>query len=146
MVVEKFQIYSVKITANRFVSQTNESLQFYSYPQAKLSPRFLSLSFSQTGIAHSSWTAFFKYIFYWGHRRERIMELKIIPTLTKVSVTNSTIPGTFTVLVYVLLCNNSASSMLKCKASLTWLIKLSLKCMMCRNTYMKFATLPCPIF
>ena len=47
------------------------------------------------------------------------MELKIIPTLTKVSVTNSTIPGTFTVLVYVLLCNNSASSMLKCKASLT---------------------------
>ena len=34
MVVEKFQIYSVKITANTFLSQNS----FYSCSQAKLSP------------------------------------------------------------------------------------------------------------
>ena len=44
MVAEKFQISSVKITANTFVSQKIESVQFYSYPQAKLPPMFLSLS------------------------------------------------------------------------------------------------------
>ena len=41
MVAEKFQIYSVQTTANTFVRQKNESAQFYSCPQAKLSPRFL---------------------------------------------------------------------------------------------------------
>ena len=44
MVAEKFQIYSAEITANRLVSQKIESVQFYSYPQAKLSPRLSSLS------------------------------------------------------------------------------------------------------
>ena len=44
MVAKKFQIYSVKTTANTFVSQKIESVQFYWCPQAKLSPRFLSLS------------------------------------------------------------------------------------------------------
>ena len=58
MVAENFQIYSVKTTANTFVSQKIESAQFYSSPQAKLSPRFLSLSPRQTGIAHSSQTVF----------------------------------------------------------------------------------------
>ena len=53
MVEEKFQIYNVKTTANTFVSQKIESVQFYSCPQAKLSPRFLSLFPRQTGIAHS---------------------------------------------------------------------------------------------
>ena len=50
-VPEKFQIYSVKTTAITFVSQKIESVQFYSGPQAKLSPR-------QAGIAHSSGTIF----------------------------------------------------------------------------------------
>ena len=63
MVVEKFQIYSVKITANTFVGKNIESVHFYSCPQAKLSPRFLSLFPRQTGIAHSSRTAFFEDIF-----------------------------------------------------------------------------------
>ena len=53
MVAEKFQIYSVKVNANTLVSQKIESAQFYSWPQAKLSPRFLSLFIRQTGIAHS---------------------------------------------------------------------------------------------
>ena len=63
MVAEKFQIPSVKITATAFVSQKIESVQFYSYPQAKLSPMFLSLSPRQAGIAHSSRTAFSEDIF-----------------------------------------------------------------------------------
>ena len=58
MVAEKFQIYSVKITANTFVNQKIESVHFYSCPQTKLSPRFLPLFPRQTGIAHSSQTAF----------------------------------------------------------------------------------------
>ena len=49
MVAEKFQIYSVKTTANTFVSQKIESVRFYSCPQAKLSPRCLSLSPRQRG-------------------------------------------------------------------------------------------------
>ena len=36
--------YSVKITADTFVSQKIESVEFYSCLQAKLSPRFLPLS------------------------------------------------------------------------------------------------------
>ena len=63
MVAEKFQIYSVKTTANTFVSQKIESVQFYSRLQAKLSPRFLSLSPRQTGIAHYSQTEFSEDIF-----------------------------------------------------------------------------------
>ena len=50
------------------------------------------------------------------------MELKQLQKLTKVSVQvliNSTIFAAFTFLVYVLLCNNLASSMLKCEGSLT---------------------------
>ena len=54
MVAEKFQIYSVKTTANTFVSQKIEAVQFYSCPQTKLSPMFLLLSPRQTGIAHYS--------------------------------------------------------------------------------------------
>ena len=73
MVAEKFQIYSVKITANTFLSQKIGSVYFYSAPPAPpppplrpsktLSPRFLSLSPTQTGIVHSSQTAFFEDIF-----------------------------------------------------------------------------------
>ena len=37
MVAENFQIYGIKITPNTFVSQKIESVNFYSYPQAKIS-------------------------------------------------------------------------------------------------------------
>ena len=50
MVAEKLQVYSAKITANTFANQKIESVHFYSCPQAKLSPRFLSLFPRQTGI------------------------------------------------------------------------------------------------
>ena len=52
MVVKRFQVYSVKITANTFVSQKNESVHFYSCPQEKLSSRFLLLSSMLTGIVN----------------------------------------------------------------------------------------------
>ena len=68
MVAEKFQIYSVKTTANTFVSQKIESAQFYLCPQAKLSPRFLSLSPRQTGIVHYSQTPFSEDIFFLAER------------------------------------------------------------------------------
>ena len=68
--------FSVKITANTFVSQKIESVHFYLCPQAKLYRRFLSLSSRQKGIAHSSQTVFFEDIFSWEERGERIMELK----------------------------------------------------------------------
>ena len=34
MVAEKFQIYSVKITANTFLNQNIQAVHFYSCPQA----------------------------------------------------------------------------------------------------------------
>ena len=40
MVAEKFQIYSVKTTANTFVSQKIESAQFYSCPKQNSPPGF----------------------------------------------------------------------------------------------------------
>ena len=80
--------FSVKITANTFVSQKIESVHFYSYPQAKLYCKFLSLSSRQKRIAHSSRTVFFEDIFSWEERGERNMELKKIPKLTKVLVTS----------------------------------------------------------
>ena len=40
MVAEKFQIYSVKTTANTFVSQKIESVQFYSCPKQNSPPGF----------------------------------------------------------------------------------------------------------
>ena len=51
--------FSVKATANTFLSQKIESVHFYSCPQAKLYSRFSSLSSRQKGIAHSSQTVFF---------------------------------------------------------------------------------------
>ena len=99
-----------------------ESVHFYSCHQAKLSARFLSLSRRETGIAYFSRTAFLEYIFSWGERGEGIMELKKIPKLTKVSVTSFDkfhYLCNLYLMVYVLLCNNLTSGMLKCEGTLT---------------------------
>ena len=69
MVVKKFQVYSIKITGNTLVSQKIESVQFYSFFQAKLPARFLSLSPRQTGISHSSGTALSEDIFFLNRKR-----------------------------------------------------------------------------
>ena len=71
-------------------------LIFTHAPQAKLSSRFLSLSPRQTGMALSSRAAFFEDIYFpeekggggRGTGWVRIMELKKLPKLTKVSVTS----------------------------------------------------------
>ena len=60
--------FSVKITANTFVSQKIEFVHFYTCPQAKLYHKVLSLSSRQKGIAHSSETVFFEDIFSWEER------------------------------------------------------------------------------
>ena len=99
-----------------------ESVHFYSCHQAKLCPMFLSLSRRETGIAYSSRTAFLEYIFSWGERGERIMELKKIPKLRKVSVTSFDkfhYLCNLYLMVYVLLCYNLTSGMLKCEGTLT---------------------------
>ena len=83
LVAKKFQIYSTKITANIFVSQKIESVYFYSWPEAKLSFRFLSLSSKQMGSTHSSQIVFFKDTFCWGENGKRINELEKIPKLTQ---------------------------------------------------------------
>ena len=75
MVVEKFQVYSVKFTANTFVSQK----LFTHAPKQIPTPGLFS---SQTRISHFSQTAFFEEIFSWGERMGeggaggRIMEFK----------------------------------------------------------------------
>ena len=105
MVAQKFQIHSVKTTTNTFVSQKIESVQFYSFSQAKLSPRFLSLSHRQTGIAHSSRTAFSEDIF---SRIGRGGEDYVVEKITKINngywsqvLINFINFATFKVLVYV---------------------------------------------
>ena len=82
MIAETFQIYSVKTTVNTFLSQKIESVQFYSCPQAKLTPRFLSLSPRQTGIVHSTQIAFSEDIFSWA---EKGGENYVVEKITKIS-------------------------------------------------------------
>ena len=116
-----FKFIVFRLLANIFVSQKIKSLHFYSCPRAKLSPRFLSLSPREKEITHSSRAAFSEDISSSAERGgEKIMEFKKLPKLTRVLVLlNPIIFATFTFLVYVLLCNNLASSMLKCEGSLT---------------------------
>ena len=110
---KSFKFIVLRLLANTFVSQKLESVHFYSCPQAKFSPRF------------SSQTAFSDDIFFLSRKvGDRIMELKNLPKLKLQGYWSqvliySTIFATFTFLVCVLLCNNLASSMLKCEVSLT---------------------------
>ena len=57
---KSFKIIVLRLLANTFVNQKIDFLNFHSCLQAKLSPRFLSPYFGQTGIAHSYRTTFFK--------------------------------------------------------------------------------------
>ena len=63
MVAEKFQIYSVKTTANTFVSQKIESVQFYSCPQAKLSTCFCHYLPDRRGLSIPAEQHFLKIFF-----------------------------------------------------------------------------------
>ena len=148
MVVEKFQIYSFKTTANTSVSLKIESVQFYRCPPTKAFPQvFIIIPQAEMNCPFLPNSIFWRYClfslpFFIQHfslsrkRGERIMLLKRVPKLTRVLVTSF---DKFHYLcnLYVLLCNNLASSMRKCEGSLTKLIKFSLKSRTCRNNYMK---------
>ena len=69
MVMEKFQIYSVRITANTFMS-IKLNLFNFTHASKRNSPHVLSLSSSQTRIAHFSRVAFLK-IFFPEEKGER---------------------------------------------------------------------------
>ena len=151
MVAEIFQMYSVTIIANTFLSQKIESVHFYSCFQTKLSPRFLSLSFRQTRIAHSSETNFFKDIFSSAERGGEVDGVEKITKITKIKVSLTSfdkLHHLFDLYIFGLcfVVQYLASGMLRCEGFLTSLIKFSLKDMMRRNIYMEYTTLPYPIF
>ena len=109
--------FSVKITANTFVSQKIECVHFYSCLQAKLYRRFLLLSSRQKGIAIPPEQCFLKIFFPEKKGGRRLWSWKKYQNWQRYQSQawiNSTIFPTF-----VLLCNNLASSMLKCEGSLT---------------------------
>ena len=120
MVVERFQIYSVKITANTSVSQKIESVHFYSCPQEKLSPGFIIILQTDGNCPFLLNSIFWRYFFFRRKGGQNYGFDKITQKrYQSQALINSTIFANFTVLVYVLLCNNLASSMLKCEGSLT---------------------------
>ena len=97
-VAERFQIYSVKITANTSLRKKVESVHFYSCPKQKFPAgfyhslpdrrklpipperRFLNIFFLEEKREWSGWGRGSK-------AGQKIMELKQLPKLTKVSVT-----------------------------------------------------------
>ena len=135
------------LLANTFVTQKFESGHFYSCPQAKLSPRFWSFLPRQNKISHFLQKTFCEDQFLpqqkggrGGEGGRMIMELKKLPKLNlrgywSYVLINSTIFSSFTFLISVLLCQNLASSIMKCDDSLIQLIKFSLKSVVCRNNY-----------
>ena len=72
MVVEKFLIYSAKTNANTFVSQKKiEYVQFYSCPQAKLSPRVLIIIPQANGNCPFHQSSIFRRYFFLSRKRGR---------------------------------------------------------------------------
>ena len=112
----------LRLLANTFVSQkieclflvmppSNSAASFYHYSPPRPGKRKLPIPPEQH---------FLKIYFSSGKRGERIMELKKLLKLNlrgycRQVLINSAIFATFTFLVFVLLCHNLASSMLKCE-------------------------------
>ena len=88
MVAEKFQIYSVWLTANTFVSQKFESVHFYSCPQLKVFPRFVFILPQADG--NYPFHPFQRFLKMLSSEEKgcRIMKLKKLPKLTKVLFTS----------------------------------------------------------
>ena len=69
MVAEKFQIYSVKITADTFVSQKIEPAHFYSCPPSKtLLQVFIIIPQTDGNGPVLPSNVFWRYLFSWGER------------------------------------------------------------------------------
>ena len=82
MLTGKFQIYSVKITANTFVSQKIESVQFYSYLQVFI----INIPQAAGDCPFLPKNIFWKYFFLNRKREDRLMELKKLPKFISVLV------------------------------------------------------------
>ena len=61
---KSFKYMVLRLLASTFVSEKIEFVHFYSCPEAKLSPRFLSLLRRQKEITHSSQTVFSEDLFF----------------------------------------------------------------------------------
>ena len=99
-----------------------ECFNFYSCPQAKLAPKFLWLFPQADGNCTFLSNSVFEDIFPEKEGGRRLWSWKnyqISQRYRSQVLINSTVFATFSYLVYVLLCNNLASSMLKCESSLT---------------------------
>ena len=123
MVAERFQIHGVKWLVTTFVSWENESIHFYWCPKQNSPPGFCHYHSGEKEPTHFSTKNGFENLFS-PAERGRIMELKRWPKLNlrgywSQVLINSIIFATFALLVPVLLCHNSDSSMLKCEGSLT---------------------------
>ena len=111
----------LRLLANTFVSQKIECL-FLVMPPSKSAASFYHYSPppGKRKLPIPPEQHFLKIYFSSGKRGERIMELKKLLKLNlrgycRQVLINSAIFATFTFLVFVLLCHNLASSMLKCE-------------------------------
>ena len=125
---KSFKFMVLRLLENIFVSQKLNLFIFFSCPQAKFFPKFLS-SPLQTEWNYSFFpnSVFWKSIFPQQKGEAKILwSWKKWPKLNLrgnwSQVLNSTILATFRFLVSVLLWHNLDSSMLKCEGSLTHLI------------------------
>ena len=85
---KSFKFIVLRLLANTFVSQKIKSVHFYSCPQEKLTPSFYHYLLGRWELPILSAQRFLKKFFPKEKVGERIMELKKIPKLTKVSITS----------------------------------------------------------
>ena len=114
----------LRLLVNTFVIQKIESVHFYSCPPSKTLPQVFIITPRQKEITYYFQTAFSEDIFFPSRKGGEDYGIKKLPKLNLEGywshvLINSTIFATFTFLVFVLLCHNLASSMLKCEVPLT---------------------------
>ena len=88
MVVEKFQSYSVKIIAIHLWVEKLDLFIFNHAPKQKSPPGFYHYPPGRRELPIPPEQRFVEDTFSWRERGERIMELKELPKLTKVSATS----------------------------------------------------------
>ena len=103
----------VKTTGKYICESKIVSVHFYSCPQAKLFRKFLSLPSTQKEVTSSSRTGFLKIYFF---PAERAGEDYGVEKNTIIKPTRALPPSLQPLhFLFVLLCHNLASSMLKCE-------------------------------
>ena len=137
-----FNFIVLILLENAFVSQKIESIHFHSRSQEKLSPGSYYHSPGKSKLPISLRKRFLKIYFLLQQIEGTMRELKKLSKLNMLGywsqvLINPTIFAPFPFLVYVLLCHNLDSCMLKCLDSLAHLIQFSLKRAVCKNNCMK---------